>query len=77
MSFKDIAGHLQIVASTAHCIFKRFEDTGNVSPLKQPTREVSQKLDDLHELFILAMVVETPCMYLREICQTICNATGV
>ena len=33
--FRDIARHLQIAVSTAHCIFKRFEMTGEVDPKKK------------------------------------------
>ena len=77
MSFGDIAARLQIAMSTAHHIFRRFQDTGDVFPLKQPVRQESRKLDDLHELLIIAMVVDNPSVYLREMCQRIYDATCV
>ena len=69
--FKDITSCLQISVSTAHRIFKRFEDTGDVTVSKQQSRPCYWKLDDLHELFIIAIVMENPCMYLTEICEAI------
>ena len=76
-TFKQIGKRLQIAPSTAHRIFSRFRDTGNVAPLKQPSREDARKLDGHHELFIIAMIHENPSLYLREICQAIYEATGV
>ena len=75
--FRDIASNLQISLSTAHRIFKRFEDTGDVTVSKQQSRPYHRKLDDLHELFIIGIVMENPCIYLTEICQAIYEATGV
>ena len=55
--------------------FKRFEDSGDVAPSKQSSRLHVRKLDEHHELLIIAIVMENPCMYLREICQRIEEAT--
>ena len=76
-TFEQIGKRLQIAPSTAHRIFSRFRDTGNVAALKQPLREDTRKLDGHHELFILAMIHENPSLYLREICQAIFEATCV
>ena len=76
-TFEQIGKRLQIAPSTAHRIFSRFRETGNVAALKQPLREDTRKLDGHHELFILAMIHENPSLYLREICQAIFEATGV
>ena len=73
----DIANRLQIATSTAHRIFKRFEKTGDVAPPKQPSRLHTRKLDEHHELLIIAIVMENPCVYLRELCQRIEDATNV
>lgn len=79
MTFKEISLHLQIAPSTAYRIFMRFESTG--SPInmtsKQQKREECRKLDDHHELLILALVAENPCLYLREICALLKEATTV
>ena len=76
-NFEQIGKRLQIAPSTAHRIFSRFRNTGNVTPLKQPLREDARKLDGHHELFIIATIQENPSLYLREICQAIYDATGV
>ena len=54
--YREIARSLQISVSTAHRIYKRFENTGDVAALKQPSRESTRKLDDLHELLIMGLV---------------------
>ena len=76
MAFKDISKHLQIAPSTAHRIFKRFQLTGDVKPLKQKNRYDCRKLDTHHELFIIALIMENPCIYLNEMCAYIEEATG-
>ena len=76
MQFRDIASRLQIATSTAHRIFKHFEESGDVAPQKQPSRPHTRKVDDHHELLTTAIVIENPCMYLGEICQRIKEATG-
>ena len=76
-TFEQIGMRLQIAPSTAHRIFSRFRNTGNVTPLKQPLREDARKLDGHHELFIIATIHENPSLYLHQICQAIYDATGV
>ena len=58
MQFRDIASRLQIANSTAHRIFKHFEESGDVAPRKQPSRPHTRKVDDHHELLIIAIVIE-------------------
>ncbi len=77
LTFEQIGKRLQIAPSTAHRIFWRFRDTGEVAPLKQPPREDSRKLDGHLALLIMSMVHENPCLYLSEICQAIYAATQV
>ena len=66
MSFREISKHLQIATSTAYRIYKKFELTGDV---KQPSRQHCRKLDANHELLLIAMIIENPCLYLREMCE--------
>lgn len=75
MTFKDIAFHLQIAPSTAHRIFTLFQLTGSVEPMM--SHQHYRKIDDHHELLILALVAENPCLYLHEICTLIEEATGL
>ena len=76
MQFREIARRLQIAVSTAHRIFKRFEESGEVSAAKQPKRLLARKVDDHHELLIIAIVIDNASVYLREICARIKEATG-
>ena len=76
-SFEDIGIRLQIAPSTAHRIFTRFKITGDVAPKTQPLRPQIRKLDDYHELLIMGILLDNPCTYLREICHSIKEATGV
>lgn len=81
MSFTDIGRRLQIAPSTAHRIFKRFLRTDNVALRKQPScRPQWRVLDEYHEVFLIALVMENPCtyMYLSEkICDQMKSATGI
>lgn len=75
--YKDIAKRLQIGVGTAHKIFKRFECTGDVRPLRRGVRPDKRKLDGHHELYIIALVAENPGISLHEICLKIEEATYV
>ena len=45
--------------------------------MKQPSRPQHRKLDDSHELLIIGIILANPCVYLREMCSKIREATGV
>lgn len=77
LSFREIASRLQIGVGTAHRIYTKFVDTGEVSPAPRRPRPDSRKLDDLHELFIIAIIAENPTLYLSEICSKIYEITNV
>ena len=51
--YKDIPKRLQIAVGTAHRIFKRFERSGDVAPLKRSLRPDKRKPNDHHELYII------------------------
>ena len=76
-SFRQIADNLNIAHSTASLIFKRFEEKGDVVPSTQPQRENQRCLDGHHELFVVALVMESPSYYLGEICRAVEEVTGV
>ena len=77
LAFKEIAIRLQIGVGTAHRLYARYVDTGDVAPKMQPARPDARKLDNLHELYIIALVHENPALYLHEICAKIVEATGI
>ena len=76
-SFRKIAENLSIAPSTARAIFKMFEETGDVVAKTQPKREDTRCLDTHHEVFVIALVMECPSMYLHEMCKAIEVATRV
>ena len=59
LSFRDIATRLQIGLGTAHRIYKKFEETGEVASIKAGPRPNLHKLGEIHELYILGLLVET------------------
>ena len=77
LAFKEIAICLQIGVGTAHRLYARYVDTGDVAPKIQPACPNARKLDNLHELYIIALVHENPALYLHEICAMIVEATGI
>ena len=60
LSFRDIAIRLQIGLGTAHRLYTKFEETGEVAPIKPGPRSDVRKLDDLHELYIIGLLAENP-----------------
>ena len=77
LGFKEIAIRLQIGVGTAHRLYARYVDTGDVAPKMQPARPDARKLDNFHELYIIALVHGNPALYLHEICAKIVEATGI
>ena len=76
-SFRDIGSSLQIGVGTAHRIYTRFVRTGDVTPLQRSPRPDSRKLDNLHELLIIALIHENPTLYLKELSSKITQVTNV
>ena len=63
--------------SLATRVLSTLKLTGEVTPKPQPQRPNKRKLDDHHELLIIGIILDNPCVYLREICAIIKDATGV
>jgi len=76
-SFQKFADNLSIAHSTARANFKMFEETGDVVPKTQPKREDTRCLNTHHEVFVIALVMECPSMYLHGICKAMEVATRV
>lgn len=77
LSFRDIAKRLQIGLGSAYRLYKRFEQTGEFEAAKRSARPHTRKLDELHELHIIGLLIENPGLYLDEIKVRIKEATGV
>ena len=77
LPYREIAKRLNVAPSTALQIFKRFEETGEVSATKQPVRPTQRRLSPQEELIIIAMIMESPTLLLHEICGNILQVCGV
>lgn len=76
LSFKEIAKHLCIASSTAYEIFRRFELTGEVQPTSQPVRPSLHALSESEERLVIALIMESPTVYLYEVCKEIQQITS-
>ena len=73
MTFKEISKDLHIAQSTAHRIYKKFVLTGSVDAAKPRKRYECHKLDEYHELLLIALILEKihVCIYMK--CATKLN----
>ena len=76
LPFFKIAQNLNIASSTAHRIYKRFEETGEVEGKKPQSRENLRKLSVRDELFIIGLILGNPVLYLEEICREVDKVLG-
>ena len=69
---------MNIVASTTQRIFTLFCETGDVQSKSQntPRREL-RKLDDYMEMFLIGLILETPSLYLGELCKQVEEVSGI
>jgi len=66
LTYKEISERLNVTVSIVHPTCKKFENTGDVQSSKQPLRPQSRKVDDKHERLLLAILIDTPTLYLHE-----------
>ena len=67
----------QISLGTAHRLYTRFAERGEVTPIRPEIQPGMPKLDNLHELYIICVLAENPSLYLKEVCQKIHATTGI
>ena len=77
LPFKSIAKNLCISVGTAHNIFERFRTTGEVDPKPAARRDVLQKLDCHHRLYVIGLVMASPDLQLKELVDRVQEITGV
>ena len=75
LSFRDIAKRLQIGLGSAYRMYRRFVQTEQFSASPRSSRPHTRKLDELHELYVIGLLVENPGLYLDEIKLKIKDAT--
>jgi len=76
LPFFKIAQNLNIASSTAHRIYKRFEETGEVERKKPQSRENLRNLSARDKLFIIGFILGNPVLYLEEICREVDKVLG-
>ena len=77
LSFRAISHRLNIAVGTAFNIYNRFVQTGSVEAKKVKKRPEKFTLDHHHRLYIIAIVLENPSTYLKEICFKIKQITNM
>ena len=72
LMFREIAKCLQIGIVTAYRLYNQYVVTGEFSPLDcSRSRPEGRKLDELHEFYVIGLLVENPGLYLSEMCHKI------
>ena len=69
LAFKEIATHLQIGVGTAHRLYARYVDTGDVALRTQPECPDKRKL----ELYMIGLIHENSAFYLLK---SVLNSLG-
>lgn len=78
LTFLQIGRRLEISPSTAHKIFTQFMETGDVEPKgNKAPKAYLRKLDDHMEMFIVGLILDTPSLYLKELCSKVTEVSGV
>ena len=76
LSYRTIATNLNVALGTVHHINSRFEQNGDVQPNRVPQRTDHRLLSHSDELFIIGLIIESPSLYLRELCHAIEDLCG-
>ena len=77
LHFSAIAKRLNLATSTAHRIYQQFEQTGGVEPVHHRFRPDLRALDEQTELAIIGLIMETPTLYLEELCKEVQILTNI
>lgn len=77
LPYWKIARNLSIGVGTAYNVFKTFEHSGEVSNSSKRERTDLRALTASEEMFVIGLVLESPCLYLRELCQRVEETSGL
>ena len=78
-TFQEIAKNLNVAVSTVYRIYKQFEVSGDIATptnARKPRPDL-RVLDEHSELIVIGLILESPTLYLHEICQTIQEVTSL
>ena len=71
LTFSKIAKNLNVAISTAHRVYQNFEISGDVQPVIRSSRP------ELRVLIVIGLIVESPTLYLDEVCRKVCDLTSL
>ncbi len=76
LTFRDIARNLNISVSTVHSVYKKFEETGDISA-NVAKGEGRRVLNEQQELLVIGLLWDAPTLYLSELCQKVLRITDI
>ena len=76
LPFCKIARNLNVATGTVHNVFKHFVNTGDVCNKPHKERSSTRALTISEEMFVLGLIMESPCLYLHEVCQQLEEISG-
>lgn len=77
LTYAEIAKNLSIAPSTAQRVYKQFEYQGNVDPVARSSRPELRILDEQAELIVIGLILDSPSLYLDEICRKVHDLTSL
>ena len=77
LQFRQIARNLCISLGTVHNFIKKFEATGDVTPLSSSNRDHMRVLNGEQELLVVGLLFENPSLYLSEVCLMVSQTFGI
>lgn len=76
LTFKQIGSRLGVSPSTAYRIYKLFVETSDVQAKKNKAPRLC-KMNDSIQMFVVGLVLETPSLYLHELCVKVKDVSGI
>ena len=77
LPFCKIAKNLNIATSTAHRIYNKFANSGDVQSMERRCGPGLRSLDEHSELVILSLILESLTLYLNEVVREVNQLTSV
>jgi hypothetical protein len=74
--YRTIAENLNVALGTVYHINSLFLKTGEVLAKQAPKRTALRTLNHSDELFIMALIIDSPSLYLSELCHAVEDVCG-
>ena len=71
LPYRTIAKNLNVALGTVYHINRLFLDTGDVLAKPAPQRTALRTLNHSDELFIIGLIIDSPALYLSELCHAV------